>query len=193
VQAPKLDGLTADQVWSLVNCRGLKQFKDGLEGYRTGKCLFCDPLSEKNVVMYDNGVHRCWHNPYALKHTKLHIIIAPVLHVLGTDPRVFTREYRASVSDVIVWAAETFPEIKTLGGGEVKRFGTMEHNAGTIQHDHTNLIVTDLTGEVRMTIAKEPGEIAEAIRRFEIYLKLYNGATPEQLTPEEFELVKKRL
>ncbi len=192
VEIPELDGFTPNQVRTLINSRGYKQFKDAYEGYRAGKCLFCDPLPAKNVVIYSNGTHRIWHNPFALKHTLCHLIVAPIRHILGSDPITFTKGYRDGETDVVVWAYDAIKELQK-GGGEVKRFGLSEYNSGTIEHDHLNLIVPDLTGDVRMTIAKKPEEIQEAILRFNVYLKLLAGKTVYDLSIEERELVKGKL
>jgi len=163
------------------------------EAYTNKTCVFDDPLPENNVVLYSNATHRMWHNPYPLKHTSLHLIIAPIRHILGTDPTAFTLDYRRREAEVIVWAYDTFPDLQKKGGGEVKRFGLLEHSCGTVEHDHRNLIVTDLSGDVRMTIAKKPKETEAAIKRVGIYRELYAGKTKEDLTPEQLELVHDRI
>jgi|GEM_PF-3367105 len=163
------------------------------EAYLAQRCVFDDPLPVQNEVLFANSTHRIWRNPYPLKHTELHLIIAPIHHILGSDPVTFSREYRVNEAEVVEWAYDNFTVLREKGGGEVKRFGPSKYNCGSVEHDHRNLIVPALTGNVRITIAQKENEIDEAINRLNVYFQLYCGKQVSDLDPIEQKLIEGRL
>lgn len=185
-EIPQIAGLTEDQVITLMNCRGFEQFKSMLEDYAAERCPFCALNPKKNRVLYTSEGWRVWENPFPLKYTDLHLIMAPIDHVtVPTGP-----DWR-SIGDILEWATEKY---SIEGGGFVMRFGTPKFNAGSVLHLHGNLIIPNRAGDVQVTLAKKPEKVIETIKRMNIFLKLYKGeCTPEELSAEERLLVAGRL
>ncbi|KAA0205956.1 hypothetical protein EDM68_03745 [Candidatus Uhrbacteria bacterium] len=185
---PSIDGLTEDQVLTLVYCRSYNQYVVMIEDYRVGKCSFCDPMDDRNKVIAEARGWRMWVNPFPIKHTSPHLILAPVRHQLTTDP--------ISIEDFTAMGV-LFNRAKHgfgfTGGGFVMRFGSPRESTGTVLHLHANIIVPDLTGPVEAPLAKSPEKIAAQVARMHVYEKLRLGARTEELTSEEFALVEGRL
>lgn len=186
---PKIPGLTEDQVLTLAVCRTYKQHVATIEGYKAGKCHFCDPLDEKvNKVIQVSGAWRMWVNQFALKHTSPHLIMAPKQHV-GPHDQITPADF-SDMGKLFAWAQREF-SIK--GGGFVMRFGPPALNAGSVLHLHANLIVPDLTGNVRVTLSKEPEEFAEQIARMFVFEKLRQGVPMTDLDDQERALIEGRI
>jgi diadenosine tetraphosphate (Ap4A) HIT family hydrolase len=178
LDVPEIDGLTRDQVFTLAHCRTFNQYKAMIDGYRAGKCPFCDPLGAENEVIRENELWRMWHNLFPLNATSIHLILAPRRHVESQD--VFGAEDFSAMGDLFAWARGNF---RLQGGGFIMRFGTPEFCGGTVLHLHANIIVPDSTGAVRMTLAKQPEEFAAGVARIAIYEKLRFGETCNALSP----------
>ncbi len=190
---PEIAGLNRDQVLTLMNSRSYKQYCDGIEAYLKGKCIFCDPLGPKNKVLFetDGGEHawRVWENPFPLKRTSRHLIMAPVQHL--TDPNLITRWDWIKQGEIWLYARDV---LGIKGGACVGRFGSPEFNAGSILHLHTNIIVPDGTGDVQITVGKSPEKMELIARRVVVFEKLRTGTSRlEDLSPEELELVDGRI
>jgi diadenosine tetraphosphate (Ap4A) HIT family hydrolase len=184
----QIEGLTSDQVQTLRNCRGLRQFTSMVGDYQQGKCPFCDPLDKKNEVLYATENWRIWKNPFPLDHTKTHLIMAPIRHkekITSITDRDF-----AEAGEIFCWARDEF---HIPGGCFAMRMGSPEYNAGSVLHLHANIIVPDGTGAVQVTLAKDVGKVAETTTRMLVFNKLRLGAEAMSLSAEEQELVKGRL
>ena len=133
---PVILGLSEHQVQTLVNCRTLKQYASMIADYLAGKCPFCDPLDSKNRILVQHGNTpetrwRIWENPFPLKHTSLHLVMAPERHVspnadiLPTDMEAMTH--------LFLWAKNGYG---ARGGCLAMRFGPPNFNAGSVLHLH---------------------------------------------------------
>jgi hypothetical protein len=176
-----------------MNCRSLQQYSDGIEAFLNGKCIFCDPLGPKNKVLFetDGGelAWRVWENPFPLKHTSKHLIMAPVRHL--TNPDEITGWDWTKQGEIWLYARDV---LGIKAGACVGRFGSPEFNAGSILHLHTNIIVPDGTGDVQVTIGKSREKMELIARRVLVFEKLRTGACRlEDLLPEERELVDDRI
>ena len=178
-----------DQLLTLAYCRTLAQYMSMVQDYLNGKCPFCDPLDLKtNNVIHEVDCWRMWANPFALKHTELHLVLAPVRHI-GAEHRLDIDDFIAQ-GKLFVWAQKEFG---FTGGGLCMRFGGPKLSSCSVLHLHSNIIVPDLSGNVRMTIAKDPHEIAEQVARRHVFEKLRQGARPDALNATERKLVEGRL
>lgn len=177
---PERAGFTRDQVASLVNCRGLAQYRSMMDDYLAGKCPFCDPLSEKNVVLHETpGGWRIWRNPFPIKHTKHHLIMAPRQHrCLATE---FTAHDFTQIGILWEFARDT---VGIKGGGVAARIGPADLSAGTVLHQHCNAIEPDGTGDVQVTLGKSVAKLREAVRRMWIYDKIYRGEYSVETLPD---------
>ena len=66
-------------------------------------------------------------------------------------------------------------------------------NAGSVAHQHGNVIVPDGTGEVRLPLAKDKEDIEEKMKIVWVWEKMRTGTPLEHLTDEEQKLVANRL
>lgn len=115
------------------------------------------------------GLHwRVKENDFPFPHTAVHLLIVARAH--------WTRLEEVTPE---AWA-ELAPIMKRIGraygppdGGFVVRTGSLRYSAGTVEHLHANLLAPDLTGPVRITIAKEVGDAtaSERERRFREFVK----------------------
>ncbi len=189
IPIPVIEGLTADQVLTLINCRGFEQYESMRTDYDAGKCPFCDPLDKKNVVIAQSvGGWRIWKNPFPIKHSVLHLMMAPIKHIMpeqGLNQSDFTQ-----IGALMLGACREFD---IIGGGFVMRFGTPKFNAGSVLHLHANIIVPDQTGDIQVTLAKNPKKFQEAIARMHIYGRLYAGVQVSELLEYEQKLVEGRI
>ena len=187
-EIPTIEGLTREQVLTLVNCRGLKQYTAMVSDYQARKCPFCDPLDPKNAILRETANWRLWKNPFPLKNTSLHVILATKVH--PWQGNILWSELWGEVGVLFSWARDEF---KIPGGAFAFRFGSPEFNAGSVLHLHANIIVPDGTGQVRITLAKEPSEVETATRRMHVFEKMRLGVKFEEIELAEQELVKDRL
>ncbi len=186
---PKFDGLTEDQVRSLIYCRTYAQYLAMSKVYRAGGCPFCDPINPKtNLIIAENGCWRMWENPFPVTHTEFHLVMAPKRHVAPGDD--IALEDFTDMGYLFRWAQRKY---HFTGGGFVMRFGPPLQNAGTVLHLHAHIIVPDQTGAVKATLAKAPEMISAGIARMYVFEKIYKGADIEMLTEEERKLVVGRL
>ncbi len=184
---PKIEGLTEHQVLTLTRARKPKQYADMIKDCLAGKCMFCDPLGEKNVVLTVIDGWRVWENPFPEPNTSLHLVLAPVRHI-STEELPGVEDYTAR-GKLFAWARERYGD-RLKGGGELMRFGSPEFNAGTILHLHSHIMVPDLAGEVRLPLAKEPDRVELGIRRLWVFEKLRNSVPMTDLSDEERALLE---
>lgn len=183
---PKIEGLSDDQVLTLTRARSFEQYKVMLESLKAGKCVFCSPLGPKNIVFYEANGWRAWENPFKEPKTKLHIVLAPIRHI-STEESPDREDFFAM--GLIFEQVKLHYADAMKGGGFLMRFGSPKLNAGTILHLHANIMVPDLTGEVRLPLAKEPASVERGIQRLWVFEKL--RALPESvLTDEERALLE---
>lgn len=188
IEVPTIEGLSSDQVASLLACRTLSQYARMLANYRAGKCPFCDPLDAQDVVLHESRLWRVWKNPFPCAHSSLHLILASKRHVAPRD--AVTVEDFEAIGEIFCWASAYF---HIAGGGLVMRFGLPELNSGSVLHLHANIIVPDRSGPVHATLAKESSHLKEARQRMAVFEKLCTGVRLDELAPEEQKLVEGRL
>lgn len=188
IDLPEVDGLSADQVLTLVSCRNYDQYRSMLASYRDGTCPFCDPLDEVlNPVIHQNTLWRMWVNPFPMAHTKLHLILASKRHV-GPHDDVSVEDFSA-MGELFCWAKERYA---FMGGGFVMRFGSPFESCCSVFHRHANIIVPDGTGDASVRLAKSPSKIREQVARFRVYQKLDAGIPRGELSAEEQVLLQPR-
>ncbi len=192
---PQIPGLSPEQVFSLMNCRTLKQFITMYRAYLAGEgggtggnCPFCDPLGPKNVVVRENRCWRLWANPFPLEHTSHHLILGYQRHTFPNG-RMTVEDFTAA-GELFLWARD---EYDIAGGCFAWRFGPLWDNAGSVLHPHINIIRPDGTGSVQVTVAKDLDKIAEITLRLEAFTKLMNGIQLEELSAGEQKVVEGRL
>lgn len=188
IEIPKIDGLNRDQVLTLMNCRSYKQYLSMVNDYEAGRCPFCDPLDEKNIVLNHDLGWRVWKNPYPLKNTSLHLIMAPRQHstfVGDISPSDFE-----AMGRIFKWARHEF---ELTGGAVAMRFGSPQFNAGSVLHLHANIIVPDNSGAVQITLAKDTEKVEETIARMKVFERIRNGAELLDLSNEEAASIEGRM
>jgi len=158
-----------------------------VQAYLAGECLFCDPLGPKNKVLHEVGGWRMWENPFPAPHTTLHLVLASVRHVAPKD-EIMPDDF-AAIGALFGWARERYSDVM-LGGGLLMRFGSPVLTAGTILHLHANILVPDLSGEVRPALAETRENGWRQALRMRVFEKLRHGANLESLSRGERELVE---
>lgn len=180
---------------SILNVKTFKQYCQYIEGRERGTCPLCDErsrASEKLIRTSRDASWRIWHARFPAPHSATHLVIAPVRHL--THPEQMSDKDWKALSELTKFAIMPAPEGLGLpGGGVLMRFGNPDLNAGSIRHIHANIIVPDGTGEVRLPLAKDPSDIAKKKQIIEIFEKLRQGITFQELPTEQQELVKNRL
>lgn len=180
--------LSEDQLMTLAYCRDYDQYVSMVQVYLAGGCPFCDPLNPKsNRVIRESRGWRMWKNPFALKNTQLHLVMAPRHHIVSVDQ--MTASDFTDMGRLFIWARRKF---NFVGGGFAMRFGGPRLSACSVLHLHTNIIVPNEQGSVRVTLAKEPHEIAEQFARSRVFEKLRLGTEFASLEPAEQKLVEGR-
>lgn len=185
---PNVPGLTEVQMLSLAYCRTLDQYVNMLESSKAGKCVFCDPLGPQNRVVQEDAGWRIWPNPFPIKFTEHHFVMAPRRHVVPGD--AIQEEDFLAMGRLFRWAQQ---EYQFTGGGFVMRFGGPLQSAGSVLHLHANIIIPNRQGAVGIPLAKNPKKVAQQIARMMVFEKLRTGALFNRLTPAERTLVKGRV
>lgn len=107
-----------------------------------GKCVFCDPLGEKNKVIHRAGGWRIWENPFPDKAAKKHLVMAPAHHLLGNPIELIADDFRA-MGELFTWAQHE-SDLSPLFGDPA-------------DHWEAHLIVPDRTGNVRFALKAQDG------------------------------------
>jgi diadenosine tetraphosphate (Ap4A) HIT family hydrolase len=173
---------------TLANCRTLVQYTAMISDYHQGRCPFCLPLGEQNVVLMENERWRLWANPFPHLNTARHWILAHVRHI--TNCRDITPEDFAAAGEIY---CRVLSSTAIEGGGFVMRFGSPEFSAASVLHLHANIIEPHGNGPVQATLAKDRRKTEEGIMRVRIFEKLRLGTTVEQLDEHEQELIAGRV
>ena len=191
-----IQGLNLDDedLGSLLNTRSYAQYVEMVSWFTDG-CKFCNLDRVKNKIVWTSGNWRMWVNPYPLKHTHHHLVLAPESHLTHTKD-MSVRDW-GNFSKLVAYATGAL-----YGGALVMRFGDPHLNAGSVRHLHANIIVPNNAGEVRIPLAKNPEDIEnkkkivrvfERIRRCGIVTGLPLTEVVLLLNQEDQALVKDRL
>ncbi len=163
-----MKNLTPSQKAGLRHCGNAEQLLVKVRHLMNGTCPFCGGLQPGDTpwLLTTNF----WHikeNRWPDEHTKAHLIAAPFGHV--TRLGQVTSEMWAEMSLVIAFVEAHYGP---MHGGIAGRAGSLEYSAGTEEHFHLNFIYPDLTGQVRITLAKEVSgpEVERRERRFQEFL-----------------------
>jgi hypothetical protein len=197
-ELPKISGLEDEEVSTLLNVRTYRQYCQYVDDRLAGKCPFCDPLDpELNKVIqaaWKDGLGwRMWQNPFPIKHSTTHLIIAPVRHIVHPDSMESGDwDQMANLINYAISGRDGLG-MGLPGGGVLMRWGDPKLNAGSIRHVHANIIVPDGTGEVRLPLAKEPAEVEEKTRVIAVFERMRCGVKLENLPYEEQKLVEGRM
>lgn len=159
------DRFTPSQRAGLENCRTMEQLLAMTHHYMNGTCPFCGDSAEYDTPWLPiSGVHwRVKENRWSMAHTKKHLIIAPVVHI--TELSQVEALAWAEMGPILARIKERYGKIY---GGLAFRSGSLAYSAGTVEHLHANILYPDLTGPVRVTLAKEVSgpELERRHRRF---------------------------
>lgn len=164
-----MDKLTPSQRAGLEHCRDAEQLLVMTRHLMNGTCPFCDDLQEGDTPWLPIGARhwRIKENRWPMAHTRAHLLLVATEHITHVD-QIPTSAW-TELGPTIAWVAERYGPIN---GGIVFRSGSLAHSAGTVEHLHGKILYTDLTGPVRMTLAKETSgpEVERRHRRFHGYV-----------------------
>ncbi|MFA5946375.1 MAG: HIT domain-containing protein [Patescibacteria group bacterium] len=151
-----------------------------------GRCPFCVPDPEVNVVQFENDYWWAWPNTAnPEKNTAQHFLIVPKRHVL--DIRDLSQNEFGSMG---VFIEDVLDGLEIDSCGILIRNGDATLSAGTIRHLHVHIMVPDGTGRVESPFFKGPESEAESNARAIVFEKLRTGvATVYRLTDAEKALV----
>jgi diadenosine tetraphosphate (Ap4A) HIT family hydrolase len=184
-----IEDLSEDQLLTLAYCRDYDQYVAMVKDYLADKCPFCDPMNEElNHIIRESRGWRLWVSAFPIKNSELHLVMAPRYHVASVDD--MTASDFTDMGRLFMWARKKF---KLIGGGFAMRFGSPKLSTCSVLHLHANVIVPNRKGNVRVTLAKEPQEIAEQLARSRVFEKLRLGTELASLDPAEFKLVEGRV
>lgn len=179
-------GLDQEDIGTLLNVRSLAQYSEMVARILSGHCPFCELDEKINKVFMEVAGWKVWDNPFPLKHTSEHLVLAPRKHV--THFAYLDNDDWRSIQAIVSGTT-----LRLSGGALVFRFGDPRKNAGSVRHLHANIIVPDGTGRVQATLAKNPEEISEKRAILVIFEKLRTGTQLGQLSEEELALVRERI
>lgn len=139
-------------------------------------CPFCDEFFDSQInsiidtVGDDATRWRMWMNPFAHKGTDIHVILAPVRHIEHISQM---KEGDWSALGKLCQALTE--RLQLPGGALAMRFGDPERNAGSIYHLHANLIVPDLSKELRIMLVKSKEAREKVTKRLKMFEILYEA------------------
>lgn len=184
----------------IARARKLSQYTKAVADALACRCPFCTPDPDKNPRISLSAGAEHWYvtpcNPPE-DFTKLHLLIIPIQkfdtgaglrHV--RDSRELNKEAWAQLQDV---NAEISDRFNAPYRGWQCRDGDARESVGTIEHLHIHVMVGDGSGRVASPLSKTDAEEEESLKRAIIFEKIRQGTKPEDLPPEEFALVEKRL
>ncbi len=173
-----------EELCSLRNSRSYKQYYTMRQSFESGsaKCTFCHLDPKFNSPIYTSKTWSAWINCFAHKHTEVHIVAAPFRHIRFMGEMI-KQEWDGFKTIVNFFYCSNYEYAKNKGGGIAIREGSLTHTAGSVPHLHANFIIPDLTGNVKITLAKDLEKINEANLRTARYSKFYE----KEVTPEKFD------
>lgn len=179
-ELPQIEGLSVEQMLTLVNCRSFSQYLSMLRDYLSGKCPFCDPLDpQKNQVVQVVGGWRMWENPFGMPHAR-HLVAAPIRHVGTQDP--LSPEDFQDLGRLFIWAQE---RLGIRSGGMAMRFGDPSRSACSVLHRHVNIVEPDGMAEVGFVLCKAAPRRARCVQRFHLFERMRGGLKEQDLSEEE--------
>lgn len=181
-------GIGQEDIGTLLNVRTYSQYVEMVKRILSDKCPFCKLDTNLNKVLHQRSNWKMWRNPFPANHTVEHLILAPDRHVTNLD-EMTPEDWQAFRN--LLYCFYDFTNYK--GGAIVMRFGHPNLNAGSVRHLHANIIVPSRTGEVRITLAKEPKEIEKKKKILAVFERVRTGTKIEYLTPEELILVGEQI
>ncbi|MCI5108520.1 MAG: hypothetical protein MRY49_01585 [Candidatus Pacebacteria bacterium] len=197
----EIPGLDDQDIAILLNARNYAYYCDMIKQIQSKKCPFCQLDPEKNRVIHTSGDWRIWECPEAFKakHIAKHFVLAPKRHITHTNCMTDKDWFHCTV--LLDWATNGEIGINLPGGGIIMRFGHPDLNAQSIRHLHCNIMVPDGTGEVKITLAKDPKKVTQKRVVVLIFERLRGlGISPNDpeiddraqyvLAPSEYFLVK---
>lgn len=157
-------------------CRSYRQFLDMIDKIERGICPFCEDHfdHEKNKIIgraISGDIEWVmWVNPYGHDNTQLHIVMIPKRHL--THIEELTPDDWVAIGEL---NAQVMRDFDVPGGGFAMRFGDASYNAGSLGHLHGNIMVPDRTGNVKITLAKDPKKQLENETRVDVFTALYEA------------------
>lgn len=162
--------ITKNQMTLLEGCRTLEQYIRTRIMYERGECNFCDVEANwdpDDIVfagMFIWGVR----SQYPVDHSAAHGLIIPRRHILRVEDMndgewTELREAREMICE----------EFDIDGGGFFERFGEAVYHRGSVEHWHGNIVQPDLSGEVRLPLAKSSQELVLDVARAEAFHVAY--------------------
>lgn len=158
---------------ALEGCGNLEQYCVTRYSYETRRCRLCRPSQEwRTDIFYQGKDVLGVLNEYPQLHSRIHALVFPRRHVVGSI-RDLSRSEWSEFFEAVTRACDAF---SLVGGGLLARFGDPQFSRGTILHFHMNIVEPDLSGEVRLPLAKRPEDIQRnrdrAGRFSEVYRRL---------------------
>ena len=175
----------------LSRSRKFSQYVNGVNNALAGNCPFCnlDPSHNKIIAgLMSAKLLRVWHCNPPERNTRFHFLICPIRHVISISQLT---QYEWTEVRMIISELATNYDIPYRG--ILIRDGDATQSAGTIQHLHIHVMVPDGTGRVESPFCKTHEEEIAGVERAIIFEKIRTGTSPQNLSPDEFELVKDRL
>lgn len=187
----RIEGLSDEDVTSLLNVRNFKYYCDTVGQLQKGECSFCVIDSSKNKIFYENSLWQAFPcaPDFQAENIEKHILITPKRHM--THISEMTPMDWVCLGIAIDYVVKTY---NLTGGALVMRFGDPELNAGSVRHLHMNIIVPDRMGSYKVTLSKNPEDIEKKWKMIAVFEKLRTTQILlTDLTPEEQELVRGRI
>lgn len=192
----KIDGLENEDINTLLNTKTYAQYVQYVKDQQNGVCPFCEPLDSnlnrviEQITIPDGDTEaswRMWENPFPVKHSERHLVIAPKRHIIHPDHMTSGDWDCLSYLFAFAISVQEGQSIGLPGGGILLRWGDPSLNAGSIRHIHANIVVPDGTGEIKLTLAKDPEKVEQkkkVVMAFEKMRRLgekYPDKEPEEL------------
>ncbi len=185
-----IPGLDSQDITLLQNARNYHYARDMILQIRKNECSFCQLDPNKNKVIFDLELWHTWTCPpqFMAKSIEKHFVIAPKRHI--THIKDMTGEDWADLAGI----ANIITEEQDIDGGALlMRFGNPAKNAQSMRHLHCNIYVPDGTGEVKLTIAKDPAKIAKKKLVVACWIKMFQLEEAREFVTGEHSFDDKKL
>lgn len=183
-----IPGVKPEDAKRLLNVRAYRQYKQMVECFQIGICILCklDPLINRVITV--EGGWRAWENAYRPANLSAAFVLAPIRHITHVGemgPYDFADQGKL---------IQFFLKDANYRGGIVStRFGDAEFCSGSVEHLHTQIMIPSGAGEVKVPVRKNTEELLINYQTALVFEKIRNGATINDLNPEECDLIKGKL
>lgn len=185
----QVPGISPDDIWQLFNVSNYAYYCKKVDSLLQGVCGFCQIDPELNKTLYENDAWRVWKNNLAAQEGQDYQFVIPSKRHLGNIDEVNYKEWFL-LAEATRWINREF---SIDGGVLLVRSGNPLRNAKSMPHLHFNYHVPTGRDRVTVTIAKSSKNLVEKLPILQVFEKMRQGMSFEELSEEERSLVEDKM